>query len=66
MKPGVSPVKETVASAEPIFAVTAEVAFVSTLVGVPSLAAGDTGPEPVRYATIVLPAGAGFEGSFNE
>src|ERR1039457_5649652 len=50
MKPGVRPAKETVAAAEPIFAVYAEVAQLSVvlLVGVPSLTAGDTGPEPVR------------------
>src|ERR1035441_5870382 len=50
MKPGVRRAKETVAAAEPIFAVTTDVALVSVSVrvGVPSLAAGETGPEPVK------------------
>src|SRR3954465_984619 len=65
MKPGVKPVNKTVAVAEPIFAVTTDVAFtnVSVGVGTPSPTAGDTGPEPVRYAMIVLPAFAGFPAS---
>ena len=49
MKPGVRPVKETVASAEPIFASDRRGRIrQQRCVGVPSLAAGDTGPEPVR------------------
>src|SRR3954463_10630185 len=61
MNPGVNPPKATVAFAVPICADFDAVAKVSTVsgAGVPSATAGDTGPDPVRYATMVLPPAAG-------
>ena len=64
---GVSPANETVAGAEPMVAVTGAVADMRLrLAGTPFLCAGLTGPDPVRYATIVLPLAAGLEGVLSE
>ena len=67
MKVGVIPANETVAVAEPMVAVTGAVARIRLrLAGTPFLCAGLTGPDPVRYATIVLPLAAGLDAVLSE